>query len=180
MAGGPLRGPTFLLVQWRLEAFGQDVVSQPANYVLGTQQFSVDLWPVCSGYTGIGLMGVFAGAYLWLFRRTLRFPQTFFLLPCAIILIRSGNAARIALLVMFGTHVSPQIALGGFHSQVGWLGFIAVALGMVAVTRRMPFFATQTNFTAKVENKDKVKTADKVEDKARGINPILSQADFGL
>jgi len=74
------------------------------------------------------------------------------------------------LLVMFGTQVSPQIPLGGFHSQVGWLGFIAVALGMVAVTRRMPFFATQTNFTAKVENKDKVKAADKVE----GINPILS------
>jgi len=78
MAGGPLRGPTFLLVQWRLEAFGQDVVSQPANYVLGTQQFSVDLWPVCSGYTGIGLMGVFVGAYLWLLRRTLRFSQSFY------------------------------------------------------------------------------------------------------
>ena len=43
--------------------------------------------------------------------------------------------------MLFGTYVSPQIALGGFHSASGWIGFLAVALSMVAVTRRMPFFA---------------------------------------
>jgi len=31
--------------------------------------------------------------------------------------------------------------LGGFHSLAGWLGFIAVALGLVAVAHRAPFFA---------------------------------------
>ena len=41
----------------------------------------------------------------------------------------------------FVTYVSPEIALAGFHSASGWIGFIAVALIMVAVTRRMPFFA---------------------------------------
>jgi exosortase E/protease (VPEID-CTERM system) len=155
MAWGPLRGPTFLLVQWLLEVFGQDVVSQPANYVLGTQQFSVAISPVCSGYAGIGLMVVFVGAYLWLFRRRLRFPQAFFLLPCAILIIWLVNGLRIASLIMFGTHVSPEIALGGFHSQVGWLGFIAVALSMVAVTQRMPFFAVrQSKVKTKVREGD--------------------------
>lgn len=33
--------------------------------------------------------------------------------------------------------------MGGFHSQSGWLTFIAVALGTVAVTHRMPFFAVR-------------------------------------
>jgi hypothetical protein len=34
-------------------------------------------------------------------------------------------------------------AWAGFHSSTGWIGFIAVALSMVAVTRRMPFFAVR-------------------------------------
>jgi exosortase E/protease (VPEID-CTERM system) len=137
----PLRYPTFWLVEWLLKAFGQDVVSEPADFMLGTRQFSVSMYIGCTGYEGIGLIVAFVGAYFWLFRRRLRFPQAFLILPCAIVVIWLVNAVRIALLVMVGTYVSPQIASGGFHSQVGWLGFIAVALGVVAVTQRMSFFA---------------------------------------
>jgi exosortase E/protease (VPEID-CTERM system) len=136
----PLSGPTFLLVQWLLTAFGQDVVSDPAHFVLGTKQFSVGVYPACAGHEGIGLMVLFAGAYLWLYRRSLRFPQAYLLLPCAVLGVWLLNAVRLAVLVLFGTYVSPEIAMGGFHSQVGWLCFIGVALGMVAVTQRMPFF----------------------------------------
>ncbi len=137
----PLRGPTFWLVQWLLKAIGQAVVSEPAGFVIGTTQFSVSMYVGCTGYEGIGLIMAFVGAYFWLFRRSLRFPRTFLILPCAILVIWLVNAVRIALLVMVGTYISPQIALGGFHSQVGWLGFIAVALSLVAVTQRMSFFA---------------------------------------
>jgi exosortase E/protease (VPEID-CTERM system) len=141
----PLSGPTFLLVQWLLQIVGQGVVSEPANLVLGTKQFSVGIYPACAGYEGIGLMVLFASAYLWLFRRTLRFPRAYFLLPCAVLAIWLVNAVRMAGLVLFGTYVSPAIAMGGFHSQAGWLGFIGIALGMVVVTQRMPFFdATAT------------------------------------
>jgi exosortase E/protease (VPEID-CTERM system) len=56
---------------------------------------------------------------------------------------------------MVGTYISPQIALGGFHSQVGWLGFIAVALGVVAITQRMPFFAAvQSDHEVKAHGPD--------------------------
>ena len=41
----PLGGPTFLLVQWLLRALGQDVVSEPANLVLGTKRFTVGVAP---------------------------------------------------------------------------------------------------------------------------------------
>lgn len=136
----PLSGPTFSLVQGLLQAFGQDVVSEPANLIVGTEQFSIGIYPACAGYEGIGLMVLFAGAYLWLFRQRLRFPQAYFLLPCAVLAIWLVNAVRMAGLVLFGTYVSPQIAMGGFHSQAGWVGFIGVALGMVVVTQRMPFF----------------------------------------
>jgi hypothetical protein len=46
-------------------------------------------------------------------------------------------------ILITGAYVSPEIALGGFHSATGWIGFIAVALSMVAVTRRIPFFAVR-------------------------------------
>ncbi len=152
----PLQGPTFLVVQWLLQVFQQDVVCQPADHLVGTTQFSVAIYPACAGYEGIGLMVVFTAAYFWLFRRRLRFPQAFILLPCAILIIWLINGLRIASLIMFGTHVSPQIALGGFHSHMGWLGFIAVALGLVWVTQQMPFFAV-------AESASKAKT--------RGPNP---------
>jgi exosortase E/protease (VPEID-CTERM system) len=153
MAWRTLPQPTFFAVKWLLQAFGEEIISQPTEFVLGTKQFSVKIGSSCSGYEGIGLMAAFVGFYLWSFRRTLRFPRAFFILPCAIVSIWTVNAWRIALLVMFGTYVSPEIALGGFHSQVGWLGFIAVALGMMAVTQRMAFFASQSTLKSAVEDR---------------------------
>ena len=32
------------------------------------------------------------------------------------------------------------MALGGFHSQAGWLAFLGVSLGLVAASRRSAFF----------------------------------------
>jgi exosortase E/protease (VPEID-CTERM system) len=141
MAWEPLRGPTFLVVKWLLLTFGQDVVSRPADLLLGTTQFAVKIFPACAGYEGIGLISVFVGSYLWLFRDNLRFPQAFILAPCGILAIWLVNAVRITLLVLFGTYISPQIALGGFHSSTGWIGFLAVALITVAVSRAPPFLA---------------------------------------
>ena len=135
-----VRGPTFLVVQWLLQACGQDVVSEQVNLILGTKQFRVSIQTACSGYEGMGLVAAFVGTYWWLFRHRLRFPQAYFFLPCAILIMWLVNAVRLAGLVLVGTYVSPQIAVGGFHSQVGWLCFIGVALGMVAVTQRMRFF----------------------------------------
>ncbi|MDI6754925.1 MAG: exosortase E/protease, VPEID-CTERM system, partial [Thermodesulfobacteriota bacterium] len=137
----PLQGPTLLAVHWLLQAFQQDVLSQPAVHWVGTTQFSVGIYPACAGYEGIGLIAVFLALYFWLFRRNLRFPQAFILLPLGILIIYLLNALRVASLILVGTHVSPQIALGGFHSQTGWIAFIAVALSMVAVTQKMSFFA---------------------------------------
>jgi exosortase E/protease (VPEID-CTERM system) len=139
----PLIGPTFRVVEWLLLAFGQEVVSQPAELLLGTSQFSIAIYPACAGYEGIGLISVFVGGYLWFFKGDLRFPQAFLLLPCGIIVIWLVNAVRITLLVLIGAYVSPQIALGGFHSATGWLGFIVVALSLVAVTQEMPFFTAR-------------------------------------
>jgi len=139
----PLRGPTFWLVQWLLQAFAQDVVSSPANFVLGTERFNVYIGPACSGYQGMGLIAAFVGAYLWFFRRSLLFPRAFILLPAGMLAVWLLNVFRITLLMLIGTHVSREIAIGGFHYVGGWIGFIAVALIMVVVTQQMHFFTVK-------------------------------------
>lgn len=139
----PLRGPTFWLVQWLLQTFAQDVVSSPVNFVLGTEQFNVHIGRACSGYQGMGLIAAFVGAYLWFFRRSLLFPRAFVLLPTGMLVVWLLNVFRITLLLLIGTHVSREIALEGFHYVGGWLGFIAVALTIVAASHRMHFFTTR-------------------------------------
>jgi exosortase E/protease (VPEID-CTERM system) len=151
-AWAPLIRPTFLAVEWMLLALGQEVVSQPADLVLGTSQFSVEISSYCAGYEGIGLISVFVGGYLWFFRGSLRFPQAFILLPCGILVIWLVNVVRITLLVMIGAYVSPKIAVDGFHSSFGWIGFIVVALGMVALTQRFQFFTVRRS---EVETEDR-------------------------
>jgi exosortase E/protease (VPEID-CTERM system) len=137
----PLRGWTFVLAGDILKSLGQEIVCRPEEMVLGVRRFSVVIHPYCSGSEGIGLMVLFVGSFLWFFRERLRFPRAFLLFPAGALAIWLVNALRIAALVMFGAYVSPRLAADGFHSQIGWLGFIAVSLGMVGLARRMSFFS---------------------------------------
>jgi exosortase E/protease (VPEID-CTERM system) len=85
-------------------------------------------------------MWVFLAAYFWFSRRRLRFPQVLLLIPLGTVVIWFANTMRITLLILIGTWGWPQIALGGFHSQAGWLIFGAIALGLVAVSNRSRYF----------------------------------------
>ena len=61
------------------------------------------------------------------------------MLPLGAVAIWLANVVRIAALVMVGTYLSADVAAGGFHSQVGWLAFNAVALGLVFLAQRCAF-----------------------------------------
>src|SRR5262249_20386364 len=94
----------------------------------------------CSGCEGLGLIWIFLVAYLSFFRRELRFPQSLLLVPIGTVLILLVNVLRIVSLVIIGAKFSPEVALGGFHSQAGWLGYIAGSLGLVGVARHSAVF----------------------------------------
>jgi len=134
-----LAAMTFWVVERLLRGIMPEVLADPQQYVIGTPGFLVAVRPPCSGYQGIGLLWVFVLGYLWLFRRTLRFPHAFVLLPIGTGLVWTANALRIAALVAVGTWVSPEVAMGGFHHNAGALLFCGIALGMVAVSRRWRF-----------------------------------------
>jgi exosortase E/protease (VPEID-CTERM system) len=134
-------GSTFRTARALLRVLEADVISRPESLDLGTRAFTVNIAPECSGFEGIGLIWAFLGGYLVLYRREVRFPQALLLLPIGTLVIWLLNVLRIVGLVMVGTWGWPKVALGGFHSQVGWLAFNLVGLGLVAVSRHVGYFS---------------------------------------
>lgn len=112
------------------------VVMEPGAKVLGLGDFVVRVAPVCSGYEGIGLISAFLALYLFVNRAEFRFPRAFVLFPLGIVAIWLLNTFRIAALVAIGFYWSADVALGGFHSQAGWISFILTSLGLLWVAGR--------------------------------------------
>lgn len=118
-----------------------DVYLDLETLALGVKDFVVLVGAPCSGYEGIGLISVFTALYLFMFRREFRFPRALLLLPAGIVSIWLFNVLRIVVLIVIGAEVSPEIALGGFHSQAGWVSFLLVSLGLLLVMHRTGFAA---------------------------------------
>lgn len=137
----PLRDATVALVGVLLPRSGLEIGEEEAGVTLGIGDFAVVVGPTCSGYEGIGLMIVFVAAFLAWFRDVLRFPRALLLLPIGIAAAWLGNGLRLAALLEIGAHVSPEIAMGGFHAYSGSLLFSAIALGLAAFARRSGFFS---------------------------------------
>ena len=146
---------TFAFVAWMLGAIYPDVVIIPERLLVGTPAFRVHIAPTCSGYEGVGLILTFLGIYLYLFRKELRFPSALVLLPLGAVVIWILNAVRIVALIAIGTSGWREIALGGFHSQAGWLLFNAVGLTFVALIHHGGYFT-----------KDRLKSAVRPRDQA--------------
>ncbi len=140
----PLSEATFQLSSAILSLFYPEVYVDAENKHLGAGTFIVNIAPSCSGYEGIGLMLAFTGFYLSIFRRDFRFPQALLLIPIGIVVIWLFNNLRIAALIAIGVSFSPAVAIGGFHSQAGWISFIVVIVMTLALAYRVPFFQAET------------------------------------
>jgi exosortase E/protease (VPEID-CTERM system) len=136
----PLSQGTLWTVSLLLRVVTADIISRPAEFIIGTSKFRVAIGSPCSGYEGIGLIWVLLSIYLWQFRRELRFPRALLLFPLGTAVIWLANSVRIAALVLIGSYASRDVATGGFHSQAGWLAFNAVGLGLIAISYRTHFF----------------------------------------
>ncbi len=133
---------TFSLVKALLGLFVSGIIADSATMTLGTPAFSVQIAPQCSGFEGAGLMLAFGVTWLCLFRKESRFPHALLLLPAGVATIYLLNAFRITALILIGNAGAEQIAVGGFHSQAGWIAFNVVALGFSVAARRVPWFTT--------------------------------------
>ncbi len=138
----PASALTFTLVRWILKPILPGLFSNADRLQLGTARFHVIIAPECSGLEGAGLILAFGLVWLLLFRRECRFPQSLALIPAGVALLFFLNAVRIAALIWIGDAGAWQIALGGFHSQAGWILFNAVAVGFCLTIRKVPWFTT--------------------------------------
>ncbi len=131
---------TFELSYWILSLYEPDIFVNTVTKELSVKGFLIRIDPACSGYEGIGLIITFLSIYIIAFRKTLKFPNIFLLYVIGIPLIWVLNAVRIAFLASIGGHISPQIAVSGFHSQAGWIMFLTVTLILMFVSSQLSFF----------------------------------------
>ena len=134
---------TFRLVKFLVYPFLAQVFTDPAIESIGSPSFHVEIAAACSGVEGAGLMVVFGSLWLWFFRKENRFPQALLLIPAGVAILWLLNALRIAALILIGNAGAPGIALGGFHSQAGWMAFNVVALAFAAGVQRLPWISTR-------------------------------------
>lgn len=137
----PLSAGTFNAATSLLQLFYAEIVVEPQQRILGVGDFVVEIAAVCSGYEGIGLVLVFTGFYLVIFRQDFRFPQALFLLPLGVAAIWLFNVFRIAALIGIGAEISPELALGGFHSMAGWISFVLVTACILLLAHNSALFS---------------------------------------
>jgi exosortase E/protease (VPEID-CTERM system) len=137
----PLGWMTLQVARAILFLFGCNIGYRPQSLTILAPSFEVTISAECSGFEGMGLILALLGAYLWLYRRDLRFPQALWLLPAGALISWTLNAVRIAALVLIGTRFSPEVAVGGFHSQAGWIAFNAIGIGLIIASRRLRVFS---------------------------------------
>jgi exosortase E/protease (VPEID-CTERM system) len=132
---GPTAQLTFQLVREVLLPILPSLQANAATRVLSTPDFAVEVSSICSGLEGVGLMLAFCSAWLLYFRAEYRFPRALLIIPAGILLVFALNVVRIAALVLIGNAGYPAVAVYGFHSQAGWIGFNCVACGVAFASR---------------------------------------------
>src|SRR5690606_30410511 len=108
---------TFAAVYAFLSLFHESTYADPAAYIIGVRQFAVHIARQCSGVEGVALVIAFVALYALIFRKDIRFPHYWLVvLPLGILLSLILNVVRIGTLILIGAHISPDLAVNGFHS----------------------------------------------------------------
>lgn len=145
----PATDLTFGMVNLLLRMILPNVIAERATMTIGTPGFNVEITPWCAGFEGIVLMLVFGAAWLGFFRREYRFPQALLLVPAGMAVMWVSNSVRITILILIGVWGAPNVAIGGFHSQAGWIAFTCVALSFAVFSRRMAWINNDARASAR-------------------------------
>lgn len=136
---GVLSSGTIRSVAWLLRLGPGEVTVDTAQSLIGLDGFEVVIAPICSGVDGLGLVVLFQAVWIALARSRLRWPRALVLLPLGAAAALAANVVRIAGLIRVGASGAEELALGGLHSKLGWILFVAIALGSVALAERLPW-----------------------------------------
>jgi exosortase E/protease (VPEID-CTERM system) len=130
-----LRGAAALL-----RLVSTDVSVGPEPDVIEVGDFGVVVAPICSGADGLGLVVLLQATWIALARERLLVRRALLLIPLGMGLAFAANVVRLATLLWVGGSGHEDLAAGGLHSKLGWILFIAIALGTIAMAERIPWF----------------------------------------
>jgi exosortase E/protease (VPEID-CTERM system) len=150
---GGLSDATLSASVWVLQLYETDIFFDLTTDVIRVADFAVLIGAPCSGFQGMGLVTMFLSLFIWAFRREFRFPNVLLLIPLGIVAVWCLNVVRIVTLITIGAHVSPSIALTGFHDHAGWLAFLTVSITLM-------FVAYHTSYFRKVETGERRREHD--------------------
>lgn len=136
LSGTTLRGTAALL-----RLLTTDVTLGPEPDGIEVGDFGVIIAPICSGADGLGLVALFQATWIALARERLRVRRALLLIPLGMAVAFGANLFRIAILLWVGAAGHVDLATGGLHSKLGWILFIGIALGTIAIAERIPWFA---------------------------------------
>jgi exosortase E/protease (VPEID-CTERM system) len=126
-----------------------EVILLPEESVLGVGDFSVEVAPVCSGVDGVGLVFVLLALWLSLARARIRpLRAALVLVPAGAALSLGANVLRIAALTLLGGAGHEDLAVGAFHSKIGWILFLGIAFALVAAAEHVPWLQREVRAPA--------------------------------
>jgi exosortase E/protease (VPEID-CTERM system) len=121
-----LQHGTMVLVVELLHLLGQPTLYTPPE-TLGIQAFSVWIGFPCAGLSGILFSASLVSLFLMLSWHVIDFRRAIVLIPVAAVLSWLANSVRIAILLLIGEYISPQLAVEGFHSYAGWISIVLIS-----------------------------------------------------
>ena len=136
----PFGAATLRSVGLVLRAVGAEPTVDPAMDIVRLGGFGVQIAPICSGLEGFGLTVAFLSTWILLARDRMRWPRALLLIPAGAAAVLVANVLRIAILVLLGAAGHTAVAVGGFHSKAGWVLFLLVSFGCIAVAERVRWF----------------------------------------
>lgn len=134
-----LQDATIRLTSTFLRLFGQPVLWD-GGIILGINQFVVKIDFSCAGLSGIAFSSSAMAAYIIWMRSELNVKRAIAVIPLVAALSWTLNAFRIAVLLMTGEYISPELAVDGFHSYAGWISFTLLTGALVFAVDRIPWF----------------------------------------
>lgn len=154
---GVLQSATLHAVAAVLRIASADVVVDPAERLVGADGFEVVVAPMCSGVDGLGLVLVFQAVWLSFARSRVHLGRALLLLaPAGVAAALAANVLRIAALVLLGASGREDLAMGAFHSKLGWMLFAGIALASVAVAEHVPWVRRRAEGPAAVREAEGV------------------------
>lgn len=122
---------------WLLRARYPQMTVDPGTAIIAIDDFSVQITDACSGYFGVSLTLGFLACYGHVFRAEIPPWLRLALFPIGVALSLTLNAVRIAVLVVLGVEVSPEVASQGFHTHAGSIAMVLGCAIIIALMHRL-------------------------------------------